>query len=75
MDNLEELKRIHAFMNDFWQVIKSTLHGDGSDAYWKQVIDGCGASTKKHGEHRLMQMLVLAYLDYLEAANENKSTK
>ena len=66
MDKDEELKLIWRFSNEFWQYIKTTLHGDFSDAYWEKVVGQAGDIAKKHDNHKLVEELLLTYMDYLE---------
>ena len=66
MENQEELKLIYEFINDFWQLIKGTLHGDTeSDDYWSDLISTAGALGSQY-DHRLPKDLINAYLDYLD---------
>jgi hypothetical protein len=66
MENQEELKLIYEFINDFWQLIKATLHCDAeSDAYWSDLISTAGALGSQY-DHRLPKDLINAYLDYLD---------
>ena len=66
MTEIEELKLIWSFTNDLWQYIKTTLHGDFSDAYWEKVVNQAGDIAKKHNNHKLVKELLLTYMDYLE---------
>lgn len=66
MENQEELKLIYEFINDFWQLIKRTLHGDAeSDDYWSDLISTAGALGSQY-DHRLPKDLINSYLDYLD---------
>ena len=66
MNEAEEIKMMHNFINDYWQYIKTTLHGDFSDAYWEKVVGQAGDIAKKHDNHKLVKELLLTYMDYLE---------
>ena len=71
MENQEELKLIYEFINDFWQLIKATLHGDTeSDDYWSDLISTAGALGGQY-DHRLPKDLINAYLDYLDRRTSN----
>lgn len=74
MENQEELKLIYEFINDFWQLIKRTLHGDTeSDDYWSDLISTAGALGSQY-DHRLPKDLINSYLDYLDR-RANSDTK
>lgn len=68
MDNLEELKKINGFLNDFWRMIKSSydLPTGDADQYWQDLMRYADLLCKKYDDHKLVKKLLMAYLDYQE---------
>jgi len=70
-----ELRKVWEFTKDFWQLIKKYYFppADPAAPYWPALIAESSELAKKHGNHRLAEKLILAFLDYLE--EERKVSK
>lgn len=62
----EELKRYYDMFTDSWRFFKKYSDVKDTDEYWKLVVNGSGAISKKYGECKIIINLVLAALTELE---------
>ena len=62
------LQEINAFINDFWRMIKSSheIPSGEADQYWSDLCEYAKLLEKKYNDHKLVKVLLLAYLDYQE---------
>lgn len=64
---MDELHKMHAFINDFWQFIKTHFDArDQGDEYWQEVVTKVSAMCKKYDNHPAVVQTILGYIDYLE---------
>lgn len=72
MGKMEELKRAHNFINDFWQLIKKFYTPDlnPDSPYWNELISASSALGAKYEDDRLAEKLILGFLDYEEEVRE-----
>ena len=64
---MEELQKMHSFINDFWQFIKNNFDAtDVPDSYWPKVVEEVSGICKKYDNHPAVVQTILGYIDYLE---------
>jgi len=61
-----DLKLFADFMTDFWKMIKSSHEYRDDDQYWQDLMRYADLLCKKYDGHKLVKVLLLAYLDYQE---------
>lgn len=61
-----EIKQVYEFIKDFWKMIKSSYEIRGDDKYWQDLMRYADLLCKKYDDHKLVKVLLLAYLDYQE---------
>ena len=68
-----ELLEMHGIINSLWQMIKKYHNGNMDDnEYWKEMCMDGKTLAAKHGNHRLAQLMVNAYLQYMEEQEGRK---
>lgn len=72
---MEDLKQIHLFINDFWQLIKQTIEPSEADEYWSDLVDLIGTVRQKYPESRFVKYMLKAYFGYLEEEYQRKFHK
>lgn len=64
---MDDLHKMHAFMNDFWQFVKNNFRADGKDEqYWLDLVDEVSRLGRKYNNHPAVVKTICGYLDYLE---------
>ena len=64
---MDDLHKMHAFMNDFWQFIKTHFTADEHDEqFWADTIGAVSALAKKYDNHPAVVQTMIGYMDYLE---------
>lgn len=64
----EELVELNNGINDIWKFIKKFLPAadPDSDEYWTSLITEAGDLGRKHGNHPLINGMILVFADYVE---------
>lgn len=63
----QELKQIHAIINDVWQFIKNHAAVTDTDEYWDELLASADAIWFKHDKHPLCRTLLTDCAKYIES--------
>lgn len=76
MDNIQDLKMMHSFINDFWSFIKTHFTGDPKDdAFWEETVFAVKDLSKKYNNHPAVVQTICGYLNYLDCEGSGKERK
>ena len=69
----EEKNKISPFMSDLWALIKHYYTPDPNPdgTYWHDLVEETSQLDIKYNHDRLAQLLILAFLDYIEEKEAN----
>lgn len=76
MDNKDELHRMHDFVCDFWQFMKTHFKADPKDdAFWEDTVFAIKELTEKYNQHPAVIQTLMGYLNYLDCEGSGKERK
>lgn len=70
-----DIKEIFSFMGDFWNFVKEFWIPEDNDAYWEQIVKASSELNVKYQNNRFCQIMILAYMDYLEEKQTGRKVK